>query len=501
MIGQTVSHYKITEKLGAGGMGEVYKAEDTKLKRTIALKFLPREYSSDIAARERFIHEAQAASALDHPNICTIYEIGEADDGQSYIAMAYYDGESLRDIIAETISRQPLPIDQITHIFRQLVGGLDRAHKKGIIHRDIKPANIIITGDGLLKIVDFGLAKLADQTRLTKTGSTLGTVAYMSPEQALGDESDQRSDIWSVGVVLYEMLTGNLPFKGSYDQVVIYSILHEEPQPVTETRAEMPDYLLKILNKTLAKDPAQRYQKISEILVELGDEVPVRHAERLKPGLRWAGLILSVIVLFLIISFGKTLYSLFWGSEPDRYKNSIAVTYFDNRSGQEDLDKILVDMLTRNLARYDNLSVVSSQRLYDILKQMGRLGQQEIDRSVATEIAREAGVNTMLLGSIIEIGDQMLITSELMDVQSGNILSSPQANGKSVEDIFSMVDLLTGELSNDLGVSSDESPKEPFHISDVTTANLEAYWYLKRPKNFFAKRLRLIPLLPWLICN
>jgi len=217
MIGKLISHYRIIEKLGEGGMGVVYKAEDTKLKRTVALKFLPREYSSDVAAKERFIHEAQAASALDHNNICTIHEIGETDDSQSFIAMGCYEGQSLKSKIEKGRLSKGLPsekIEETVEYIIQIAKGLKRAHEVGIVHRDIKPANIIITEHDEVKILDFGLAKLAGQTRLTREGTTIGTVAYMSPEQAQGNEVDHRTDIWSLGVILYEMLTGHLPFRG-----------------------------------------------------------------------------------------------------------------------------------------------------------------------------------------------------------------------------------------------------------------------------------------------
>jgi len=214
MIGKTISHYKIIEKIGEGGMGVVYKAEDTKLKRTVALKFLPPVLSIDSEVKERFIHEAQAASSLDHPNICTIHEINETEDGQLFIVMACYEGE----ILKFKIDNCQLTIQESIDIAIQIAQGLTKAHEKGIIHRDIKPANIFITNDGIVKILDFGLAKLSGQIELTKTGTTVGTVAYMSPEQARGEPVDHRTDIWSLGTIIYEMLTGLLPFKGEYEQ-------------------------------------------------------------------------------------------------------------------------------------------------------------------------------------------------------------------------------------------------------------------------------------------
>ena len=210
MIGQTVSHYRILEKLGEGGMGVVYKAEDTRLKRIVALKFLPRELTKDMQARERFTQEAQAASALDHSNICTIYEVDETDDRRMYISMAYYSGQTLK----QKIAKGPLEVEEAVNIASQIAEGLCKAHKKGIVHRDIKPENIFVTEDGEVKIVDFGLAKLMGQEALTKTGTTLGTVAYMSPEQTTGADIDHRADIWVLGVVLYEMLSKERPYKG-----------------------------------------------------------------------------------------------------------------------------------------------------------------------------------------------------------------------------------------------------------------------------------------------
>jgi len=265
MIGKTISHYKIHEKLGGGGMGVVYKAEDIKLKRQVALKFLPPEWSRDEEAKARFIREAQTASALDHPNICTIYEIDETKDGQMFIAMACYDGESLK----EKIESGPFPIDEAINIAIQVAQGLAKAHEKGIIHRDIKPANILITEDVHVKIVDFGIAKLVGRTMLTKEGMTLGTVAYMSPEQAQGAAVDHRTDIWALGAVLYEIITGERPFKGDHEQAIIYSILNEDPQSIAEVRSKVPTEMAHLIEKLLQKHPNDRYQTIEDLLNEI----------------------------------------------------------------------------------------------------------------------------------------------------------------------------------------------------------------------------------------
>jgi len=265
MVGQTISHYDIVEKLGGGGMGVVYKARDLKLHRFVALKFLPHEVSTDEEVKARFTHEARAASALDHPNICTVYEIDEANDGQMFIAMAYYPGETLK----KKIQRGPLPLKEVLNLAMQVTQGLAKAHQKGIVHRDIKPANVMVTEDGVVKIVDFGLAQLGDATKLTKAGSTLGTPAYMSPEQVQRQPLDRRTDIWSLGILLYEMTTGQVPFPGEMEAAVAYAILHEEPEPLTGKRTGVPIELDRIVGKALTKDRDARYQHVDEVLVDL----------------------------------------------------------------------------------------------------------------------------------------------------------------------------------------------------------------------------------------
>jgi tetratricopeptide (TPR) repeat protein len=265
MVGTTVSHYTILEHLGVGGMGIVYKAHDTKLDRPVALKFLPPSLTANPEAKQRFVHEAKAASALDHPNICNIHDIGETDDGQIFIVMAYYEG----DTVKEKIERGPLEIDEAIDIAKQVAQGLARAHEDGIIHRDIKPANIMVTPHGVAKIVDFGLAKLRGSTMLTKTGRVMGTAAYMSPEQARGDAADARTDIWSLGVVFYEMLTARKPFESDYDQALIYSILNKDPKGIRDLRPDVSDSLDRITRRAMAKEPDDRYQSAGELLADL----------------------------------------------------------------------------------------------------------------------------------------------------------------------------------------------------------------------------------------
>jgi serine/threonine protein kinase/Tol biopolymer transport system component len=264
MIGQTISHYRIVEKLGEGGMGVVYRAQDTKLDRAVALKFLPAQLLGNVEVRKRFEREAKSSAALSHPNLCRVYEIDEAD-GKTFLAMELIEGESLD----RKIARGPLKLDEALSIGQQVAKGLEAAHKRGIVHRDIKPENIMVGEDGHVTIMDFGLAQLAEASRLTKTDETMGTVAYMSPEQTEGSGTDHRTDIWSFGVVLYEMVSGQQPFKGDYDKAVMYSILNQEPEPLTGLRTGVPMELELLVDKCLAKDSARRYQGLGETAVDL----------------------------------------------------------------------------------------------------------------------------------------------------------------------------------------------------------------------------------------
>ena len=260
MIGEIISHYRIIEKLGEGGMGAVYKAEDTRLKRIVALKFLPRSLTGDANAKQRFIHEAQSASALRHNNVCTLHDISETEDSNLFIVMDCYEGETLK----KKIEKGSIKIDEVIDISAQVCEGLARAHEKGLIHRDIKPSNIFITNDGTVKIIDFGLAKLSEATELTKDGTAPGTISFMSPEQIKCEEINQRSDIWALGVVMYEMITRQQPFKGDFEQAITYSILSKNPESITRIRTGVPMELERIVLKMLEKDPDERYQHIDD---------------------------------------------------------------------------------------------------------------------------------------------------------------------------------------------------------------------------------------------
>jgi Tol biopolymer transport system component len=290
VIGQTISHYKITEKLGEGGMGVVYKAEDTRLKRLVALKFLSTNALGDEDQKARFLREAQAVALLDHPNIAAVHDIGE-ENGRTFMAIAFVDGPEL----AARIKERPLKLDEALDLAGQICEGLKEAHEQGVTHRDIKPANIMLTRKGRVKITDFGLAHLAGRSKLTKSGTSMGTPAYMSPEQALGEPTDRRSDIWGVGVVLYEMIAGKLPFENDYEQAIVYSIINEDPEPLTAVRTGLPTELDRVVGKALAKKPAERYQHVDDLLVDLlrlrkqlgasKSDVGAQQAARTSPGM------------------------------------------------------------------------------------------------------------------------------------------------------------------------------------------------------------------------
>ena len=264
MIGQTISHYKIVDKIGEGGMSVVYKAEDTRLKRSVALKFLSQATLDDDEHAQRFFQEARAAAALDHPNICTVHEIDEAD-GKAFIVMAYIEGQSLK----QRLVSGPLPMRGALDTAQQVARGLRAAHGKGVVHRDIKPANVIVGDDGLARIVDFGVALLGGEDRLTRAGIAVGTTAYMSPEQTTAARLDHRTDIWSLGCLLYEMIGGRAPFKGHYADAIVYAILNEDPEPLTALRTGVPIASERIVWQCLQKNPADRYQHVDDLLVDL----------------------------------------------------------------------------------------------------------------------------------------------------------------------------------------------------------------------------------------
>jgi len=489
MIGKTISHYKILEKLGEGGMGVVYKAQDIKLDRLVALKFLPPHLTSEPVEKERFIHEAKATSALNHPNITTIHEIDEFE-GQMFIVMEYCEGKTLKQMI----EKQPLSIKKVLDIGIQVCEGLTAAHKKEIVHRDIKSDNIMVTKEGQVKIMDFGLAKLKGATKLTKTRSTLGTLAYMSPEQAQGEEVDQRSDIFSFGVVLYELLTKNLPFGGEHQAAVVYSIINEEPQPIARFNNQVSAKLEDMVYKALAKEKDERYQHIDDLLADLRRErksldyvktgqipkevIAPKPKRKVLPIVIPASIVFILVLLFLILKPFKFEVSPEKGAIAK--ENSLAVMYFDNLVDPEDkqkLGEIVTNLLITGLSESQYLKVVSSQRLYDILKLLGREGEKRIDKNMASQVATKAGVKWMLLGSILQVKPRIEITTQLVDVGTGEIKASQRITGEKEQDVFSLVDKLTVEIKKSFSLPvSAQQEKEP-SVAKVTTHSQEAYRY------------------------
>jgi len=429
MIGKTISHYKILEKLGEGGMGVVYKAQDIKLDRLVALKFLPKHLLCDNEAKSRFEHEAKAASALNHTNITTIYEIDEFE-GECFICMEYVEGKSIKEIIRE----KKLSIEEILNIAIQVAGGLNAAHKKGIVHRDIKSDNIMLTVEGLVKIMDFGLAKLRGVSRVTKEGTTLGTLSYMSPEQVHGIEVDQRSDIFSLGVVLYEMITGQLPFKGEHEAAIIYSILNEAPEPLAKYKPNVPEGLQRIINKVLEKNRDIRYQQIDELRADL-KKLP----KEIEPPIK-------------------------------KQLPSIAVLPFTNLSSDKEQDYFcdgMAEEIINALSQIEDLRVVARTSAFSFRG-------KEID---VREIGRKLNVETLLEGSVRKVGGRVRITAQLINVGDGYHLWSERFD-RDLADVFAIQDEISLAIVDKLKVKLLGDEKEK--LLKRYTQNLEAYdLYLK----------------------
>jgi serine/threonine-protein kinase len=472
MIGKTISHYRILEKLGEGGMGIVYKAEDTKLKRIVTLKFLPSSIMASEAEKTRFVHEAQAAAALDHPNICTVYEIDEAD-GQLFIAMAYVEGQSLK----AKIEAGPLKLDEALGIAMQVAEGLQAAHEKKITHRDIKPANVMLTTKGQAKIMDFGLAKQAGRTVITKEGMTLGTVAYMSPEQARGEDVDHRTDIWAFGVVLYDMITGQHPFKGLYEQAVVYSILNENPEPLTGLRTGVPMELERIVNKAMAKNTNERYQHVDEMLVDVKTLKKKIEAgftkERITtttPPVKkrfplYAGM---ATLLVLLIAAGFYLWQREdVKKEPIAFdsKYRIAVLPLANISPDRQ-DEYFADGMTEELI--STLSNIGGLRVITLTSVMP---YKSAAKSVQ-EIGRELKVGTVLGGSVRKAENAVRITVRLIDVVGQENLWSHDYN-RELKDIFSIQTDIAQQVAEALQVRLLAG--EQRQIAKKMTENSETY--------------------------
>ena len=465
--GTTIAgRYTIIGELGRGGMGVVCQAEDTRLQRSVALKFLPRELTHVPEIKERFMREARAAAALDHPHICTVYEFDEVEE-EAFISMAYIEGQSLR----KKVESGPLELDQALGIATQVAEGLQLAHKKGIVHRDIKSANIMVTEDGQAKIMDFGLARVAGSTMLTREGSTMGTVAYMSPEQTQGEEVDYRTDIWSFGVVLYEMLTGKLPFKGEHEQSVIHSILKEKPKPITEFKSDIPKSIEEVVNKALEKDPDKRYRKIDDLINDLKsiaagivpEEIRVR-LRREKVRKRSKAVLYTGAGGLVILAAALILMFLPGGAEAI---DSIAVLPLENRTGnaaQEDFVDGVTDELIGQLAQINGLRRVISRTTI--------MRYKDTNKSLP-EIARELNVDALVEGAVHQVGENVRIQLQLFDAlpEERNLLA--ETYERAGTDVLMMYGEIAKAIAGKLQVklTTDEATR----FSKVRQVNPKAY--------------------------
>jgi len=493
MIGKTISHYRIIDEIGAGGMGTVYKAEDTKLKRIVALKFLPAHAVGDEQQRIRFTREAQAAAALDHPNICSVHEIEEAD-GHTFISMTYCEGDTLKELVEQG----SLDLEHALDITIQVARGLSEAHEKGIVHRDIKPANIMISDRFQTRIMDFGLARLGDRPGVTRTGTAVGTILYMSPEQMRGETVDNRSDIWSLAIVLYELVAGVHPFAGEYEAAIIYAILNNKPDPIHERVPGAPGELSRILDRALEKQPDKRYQSVDEMLEDLErlrgflasspSGFPRKDVRRY--ALRVAAVLTAAAVLVIALYAYLSTLTFRLTQEPI----SVAVVDFDNRTDDPDFS-CLTDLLITDLEQCPFLNIMSRRRFDELRRNAGIIS---LDDSTALALSSMAGIQTVIFPRILQFGQAYRINASVFKVSSRQLLFDKVVQGKGADNIFDMIDDLLAMIKTDLKDLDIIPSKEPGHqlpLKRLITGSMAAYKSYSKGDSLYnsGNQLRAIP--------